>query len=182
MMMVVIIMIIASYTDDDDRHRDDDCIVHKWWWSSSWWWSHHTQMMMVIIILTALYIGDDVCIVYIMHWPHTLSYFSVTEKGTNEQGDSRSRKWPNLIKMSGVCPLCPELGLMQFLIWSYWIVISGKSQNAISPFSVSGLSHFLGEIYFHFFVTTFISLQPRTAAQWNANKAFLQTKMPGCIL
>ena len=92
-----------------------------------------------------------------------------------------SKKWPNLIKMSGVCPLRPELGLMQFLI-EYWIVISGKSQNALSTFSVSGLLHFLGEIYFHFFVTTFISLQPRTAAQWNANKAFLQTKVSGIFL
>ena len=124
MMMIVIMMIIASYTNENDHHRDDDRIVHKWWWSSSWWWSHRTQIMMIIIILTALYIGDDVCIVYIMHWPYTLSYFSVTEKGTNEQGDSRSRKWPNLIKMSGVCPLCPELGLMQFLIWSYWILLN----------------------------------------------------------
>ena len=61
-----------------------------------------------------------------------------------------SKKWPNLIKMSGVCPLCPELGLMQFLIWSYWIVISGKSQNALSPFSVSGLSHFWEENLFPF--------------------------------
>ena len=46
-------------------------------------------MVMIIIILTASYIGDDVRIVYAL--ANTMRYFSVTDGGTDGQGDSRSR-------------------------------------------------------------------------------------------